>query len=59
MGAEDYGEVGSGGEAYGADAVGVDVPLGGVGAGQAHGLLGVFEVFGVLRDSGRLRGRGI
>ncbi len=27
---------------------GVDVPLGGVGAGDAHGLLGVFEVGGVF-----------
>ncbi len=40
----------SGGEAEDADAFGVDVPLGGVGAGDAHGLLGVFEVGGVFRE---------
>jgi len=33
VGAEDDGEVGSGGEADDADAGGVDVPLGDVGAG--------------------------
>ena len=47
VGAEEDGEVAAGGEADDADAVGVDVPLGGVGAGEAHGLLGVFEVGGV------------
>ena len=47
MSAEDDGEVGSRGEADDADVGGVDVPLGRVGAGEAHGLLGVFEVFGV------------
>jgi hypothetical protein len=35
--------VGSGGEAEDADAVGVDLPFGGVLADQAHGALGVFE----------------
>lgn len=53
--AEDGGEVGSGGEAEDADAVRVDVPLGGVGAGDAHGLLRVFEigsVFGIVVGEG-------
>ena len=45
--AEEDGEVGAGGEAHDADVGGVDVPVGGVGAGEAHGLLGVFEVRGV------------
>jgi hypothetical protein len=44
MGAEEDGEVGAGGEADDADFVGIDVPVGGVGAGDAHGLLRVFEV---------------
>ena len=47
MGAEEDGEVGSGGEAHDADVGGVDVPLAGVGAGEAHGLLGVLEIRGV------------
>ncbi len=47
MGAEEDGEVGAGGEAHDADVGGIDVPVGGVGAGEAHGLLGVFEVRGV------------
>ena len=47
MGAEEDGEVGAGGEAHDADVGGVDVPVDGVGAGEAHGLLGVFEVRGV------------
>ena len=57
VGGQGGGEVGSGGEAEDADAIGVDVPVGGVCAGDAHGLLGVFEVFGVggvvagLRDA--------
>ena len=46
--AEDGGEMSTGGEAEDADAVGVDVPLGGVRAGDAHGLLRVFEVGGVF-----------
>ena len=50
VGAEDGGEVGSGGKADDADAVGIDVPLGCVGASDAHGLLRVFEVFGVLGE---------
>ena len=48
MRAEEDGEMGAGGEADDADAVGVDVPVGGVGAGEAHGLLGVFEVGGIF-----------
>jgi len=44
MGGHQCGQVGAGGEADDADFGGVDVPLGGVGAGEAHGLLGVFEV---------------
>ena len=47
VGAEEDGEVGSGGEAHDADVGGVDVPVGGVGAGEAHGLLGILEVRGV------------
>ena len=47
VGAEEDGEVGTGGEAHDADVRGVDVPVGGVGAGDAHGLLGVFKVGGV------------
>ena len=47
MGAEEDGEVGAGGEAHDADVGGVDVPVGGMGAGEAHGLLGVFEIGGV------------
>ena len=47
MGAEEDGEVGAGGEAHDADVGGVEVPFGCVGAGEAHGLLGVFEVRGV------------
>jgi len=39
--------VGAGGEAEDADFARVDVPVGGVGAGEAHGLLRVFEVGGV------------
>jgi hypothetical protein len=46
--AEDHSEMRAGGEAEDADAVGIDVPLGGVGAGDAHGLLRVFEVSRVL-----------
>jgi len=46
--AEEDGEVGSGGEADDADLGGVDVPFAGVGAGEAHGLLGVFEIGGVV-----------
>ena len=46
--AKNYGEVSSGREAEDADAVGIDVPLGGVGTGDAHGLLRVFEVGGVF-----------
>jgi hypothetical protein len=49
MGAEEDGEVGAGGETDDADLGGVDVPIGGVGAREAHGLLGVFEVCGVVR----------
>ena len=37
-----------GGEAECADAMGVDVPLGGMLAGEAHGLLRVFKVFEAL-----------
>ena len=44
MGAEEDGEVGAGGEAHDADVGGVEVPVGGVGAGEAHGLLRVLEV---------------
>jgi hypothetical protein len=57
VGAHEDGEIASGGEADDADARGVDVPGGGVGAGDAHGLLRVFEVgevFGIValfRDS--------
>jgi hypothetical protein len=47
MGAEEDGKVGAGGEAHDADVGGVDMPVGGVGAGEAHGLLRVFEVRGV------------
>ena len=47
MGAEQDGEVGAGREAHDADVGGIDVPFGGVGAGEAHGLLRVFEVVGV------------
>ncbi len=49
MGGEEDGEVGAGGEAHDADVGGIDVPLSGVGAGEAHGLLGVFEIRGVGR----------
>jgi len=47
MGAEEDGEVGAGGEAHDTDVGGIDVPFGGVGAGETHGLLGVLEVRGV------------
>ncbi len=47
VGAEEDGEVGAGGEAHDADVGWVDVPVGGVGAGEAHGLLRVFEIVGV------------
>jgi len=47
MSAEEGGEVGAGGEAHHADVGGIEMPLGGVGAGEAHGLLGVFEIGGV------------
>ena len=47
VGGEERGEVGAGREAHDADVGGVEVPVGGVGAGEAHGLLGVFEVGGV------------
>jgi len=47
MGAEEDGEVGAGGEAHDADVGGVDMPFVGVGAGETHGLLGVFEIGGV------------
>lgn len=47
---ESYGEMGAGGEAEDADAVAVEMPLGGVGAGDAHGLLGVFEVLHICRE---------
>ncbi len=39
--------MGSGGEAEDADAVAIEMPLGGVGAGEAHGLLSIFEIGGV------------
>ena len=55
VGAEEDGEVGAGGEAHDADVGGVDVPVGGVGAGEAHGLLRVFEIRRGRRDSGRPR----
>ena len=48
--AENDGEVGSGGEAEDANAFGVDAPLGGMLAGKAHGLLRVFEVFGLFGE---------
>ena len=48
MGAEEDSEIAAGGEAHDTDAAGVDVPLGGMGAGEAHGLLRVFEVGGVV-----------
>jgi len=48
VGAEENGEVGSGGEADDADLGGIDMPLAGVGTGEAHGLLGVFEIGGVI-----------
>ncbi len=47
MGAEEDGEIGAGGEAHHTDVGGVEVPVGGVGAGEAHGLLRVFEIRGV------------
>ena len=47
--AEGDDEMRPGGEAESAEAVGVDVPLCGVGASDAHGLLGVFEVGSVFR----------
>ena len=46
--AERNGEMRSGGEADNTDTMGVDVPLGGMGTGDAHGLLCVFEVFRVF-----------
>ncbi len=49
VGGEQGGEVAAGGEADDADAGGVEVPVGGVGAGEADGLLGVFEVGVALR----------
>ena len=51
VGAHEGGEVASGGEADDADFVGVDVPLGGVGAGDADGLLGVLHVLGVFGEA--------
>ena len=47
VGADEGGEVGPGGEAHHADVRGVEVPVGGVSAGEAHGLLRVFEIRGV------------
>jgi hypothetical protein len=44
MGAHEDGEVASSGEADDANAVAVDAPLGCMLAGEAHGLLRVFEV---------------
>src|SRR5579872_3125356 len=41
--AERGGEMGSGGKAEDADAIGVDVPIGCVGADEAHGALGVLQ----------------
>jgi hypothetical protein len=46
--AEDDYEMTAGGEAEDADAVGVEVPVGGVGADDADRLLGVFEVASVF-----------
>ncbi len=43
MGAESGGEVGSSGKAEDADAVGIEVPIGGAGANDAHGALGVLQ----------------
>ncbi len=47
VGAKEDSEVGAGGEAHDADVGGIEVPVGGMGAGEAHGLLGVFEIGGV------------
>ncbi len=43
MGADGGGEVSAGGEAEDADALGIDVPFGGVLADDAHGALGVLQ----------------
>ncbi len=45
--AEEDGEVGACGETHDADVGWVDVPLGGVGASEPHGLLSVFKVRGI------------
>ncbi len=47
MSAEEDGKVGTRGEAHDADVRWVDVPFSGMGPGEAHSLLGVFEVRGV------------
>ncbi len=44
VGAEEDGEVGSGREAHDSNARRVEVPLGGVSASDAHGLLSVFQI---------------
>jgi hypothetical protein len=46
--AEHGDEMRSRGEAQRADALGIDAPLGGVHAGEAHGLLRVFKILGAL-----------
>ena len=45
--AEEYGKIGTGGEADDSNVSGVDVPVGGVETGQTHGLLCVFQIGGV------------
>jgi hypothetical protein len=60
--AEDYDEMPTGREAEDTDAVEVEVPLRGVRAGDAHGLLGILEVGGVvgkvLLDGNTVLGEG-
>jgi hypothetical protein len=58
MRAEQHGEVAAGGEADDADAVAVDMPLSGVGAGQPHRLLRVLQVGGVVGIVALRRGCG-